>query len=94
MPRTELNSNSDLVKDLMDFSPYGAMGQVFIMAAIMEYADAVVRDSVGQPEDLASHGAQYRLVSRETWAAVAKDVKKRCEAFYGRHEQGVANAGN
>lgn len=93
MPKTtKLNSNSDLVEDLMTFSPFGALGQVFVMAAIMEYADAVIRDSVGQPSELSKHGEQYRLVGRKTWAAIASDVKQRCEAFYGRHEQEVANA--
>lgn len=89
MPANNLNSNADLVEDLMNFSPYGAMGQVFIMAAIMEYADAVVRDSASKPDELAKHGEQYKLVSRETWAAIAMDVKQRCEAFYNRHEAAV-----
>jgi hypothetical protein len=72
------NTNEELVLDLMNWSPFGVMGQVFIMTAIQEYAKQVAaQPAVDQPG---------MMFSAETWKAIAIDVDKRCKEFYGRHE--------
>ena len=73
----KLESNEDLVKDLMNYSPYGALCQVFIMEAIQRYAEQV---AASNPEDY-DMGA---MIAPEAWIGVAKDIKARCEAFYAR----------
>jgi hypothetical protein len=72
---SRLDSNTDLVMDLMNFSPHGPWGQVFITEAIRKYAEMVI----AQPKS-----DQYTVVSQDLWKAVAKDVKERCDAFYNR----------
>ncbi len=74
MPKP-LNCNEDLVRDLLNHSKFGAMGQVFVMEAIQAYAAMVIEGKVTGPMP----GPQ--------WGAVAQDVKARCDAFYSRHDR-------
>lgn len=69
-----LQCNEDLVLDLLNYSPFGAMGQVFVMEAIRHYAASVV---AGQDVNAPMPGP--------VWGQIAADVKKRCDAFYSRH---------
>ncbi len=75
-----LDSNEDLVLDLLKFSKFGAMGQVFIVEAIRSYAD----DMAARDPATVGNG----LVAGQAWVDIAKDVQARCGAFYGRHERG------
>ncbi len=43
------DNNEELVLNLMNFSPFGAMGQAFIINAIREYSKAVVKDNEDGP---------------------------------------------
>lgn len=70
-----INCNEDLVRDLLNHSSFGAMGQVFVMEAIQAYAAMVIDGKVTGPMP----GAQ--------WGAIAQDVKSRCDAFYSRHDR-------
>ena len=74
MPK-QLTSNEDLALDLLNFSRFGPMGQVFIMEAIQAYTGLVVEGKVTGP------------VPGPGWVAIAEDVKARCEAFYSRHDR-------
>lgn len=78
---TKLQCNEDLVSDLMNYSPYGGLGQAFIMYAIAEYAKQVI---AADPATSPGEG----LFNSETWVSIAKDVQTRCAAFYGRHDHG------
>lgn len=80
MPK-KLKTNEDLVRDLMNYSPHGALCQAFIMQAIQEFARQVAAKPASDFDSGFMHGA--------TWVGVAKDVIKRCDAFYGRHETQV-----
>ena len=74
----KLESNEDLVADLMAYSPYGALAQVFIMEAIQSKAEAVAK-SVVDPD------AADSFINPVAWRNVAIDIKERCDAFYNRH---------
>ncbi|MGK2884374.1 MAG: hypothetical protein ACSLE8_06295 [Rhodococcus sp. (in: high G+C Gram-positive bacteria)] len=76
MPR-KIETNEDLVLDLINYSPYGALCQVFVMEAIQDYARRLVKNPL-RPS------GPDALFSNETWNKVAVDVKARCDAFYGR----------
>ena len=69
--------NEDFVRDLMNYSPRGALCQAFIMHAIQRYAQQV---AVADPKDYDSG-----FVNGQAWVDVAKDVEAKCKAFYGRH---------
>jgi len=82
----ELKTNEDLVKDLMNFSPCGALGQVFVVQAIQKYADKVVANKeilLAEEKENADNG-QISLVSMEGWIKVAEDVQKRMKDFYNK----------
>ncbi len=80
MPR-KLESNEDLVCDLMKFSPRGPLGQVFIIEAIRKYAETWAAMT---PEQRKQYQDKSPLISMEAWCAVAEDVKARCDKFYNR----------
>lgn len=78
----KLETNEDLVLDLMNYSPFGALGPVFIMEAVRRYANALAATPLppSPPES---------MFSNETWNKVALDVKTRCDKFYSRHNEEV-----
>lgn len=77
----KIENNEDLVQDLMVYSPRGALGQVFIVEAIRKYADGV---AAWTDEQVAEFQKTNGFISMEGWRETARDVKKRCDAFYNR----------
>lgn len=74
--RKNLKTNEDLVRDLMNYSPYGALNQAFIVQAIMTFAEQVARQT---PESLDTN-----MVSGKAWHGCAIDTLARCNEFYQR----------
>lgn len=72
----QINSNEELVADLMQYGKYGALNQAFIMTAIQKYADTVSKADPAIFDTAFMNGA--------AWVGCAKDIKERCDAFYGR----------
>jgi hypothetical protein len=72
----QLECNEDLVLDLLKFSKFGAMGQIFVLEAIRHYAE-----QVASGEDVNAPGP------KDLWQAIGADVKERCDAFYSRHDR-------
>lgn len=70
-PRT----NEDLVRDLMNYNPTGALCQAMIVQAIREYVNTVV---VAGPEKF-----DTGLLNGEAWVRCAAHIKATCDAFYG-----------
>lgn len=79
LPSKPMETNEDLLHDLMNYSPFGALAQGFIMEAIMRRAETV---AASKPEDYPP-GSMF---NPQAWIGVAADIKQRCDAFYGRHE--------
>jgi hypothetical protein len=79
----KLNTNEDLINDLMTRSPFGGLGQVFVVEAIRKYANALAETPLPPTPP-------HSFFSNETWNQVALDVKTRCDAFYNRHDVGAA----
>ena len=69
--------NEDFVRDLLNYSPRGALCQMFVMHAIRHYAEQVAATG---PKAYDS-----AFMSGQAWVDVAKDVEAKCKAFYGRH---------
>lgn len=81
---SQLNTNEDLIQDLITYSPYGALSQTFVMYAVRHYAKMVIEAG---PE-----ACDSAFLSGEAWVGVATDIQTRCDAFYSRHDrQVVAN---
>lgn len=75
MANNSIKNNEDLVKNLMTFSPYGAMGQIFVVEAIRSYAEQLAKQPV--PKDNPDS-----MISPVLWHAIATDVDARCKDFY------------
>jgi hypothetical protein len=72
--KTDL-TNTEFVTELMEFSRFGALSQMFIIDAIQRHADSV---AAADPEALANP-----FVNEHAWIGVAKEIKERVEAKYG-----------
>jgi hypothetical protein len=68
----------------MEYSPYGALGQVFIIEAIRHYSETI--RNTPRPEE---HG--NGVVSAVTWHDIATDVSKRIKDNYESRRNQEAN---
>lgn len=73
--KKKLANNEELVTDLMRFSPFGALSQAFIIYAVRTAAEEV---SATKPNEVNMMG-----LNADAWVGVAKDIKQRCDDFYG-----------
>lgn len=62
-------TNVELVTEMMEYSRFGALAQLFIMEAITRYADSV---SKAHPEALKS--MENGLISPQAWQGVAIEI--------------------
>lgn len=67
-------TNVQVVKQMMEFSPYGAMAQVFIMQAIEKYADSCI---AAKPEEMTTG-----FMDGKTWQDIAIDIKRQIAEHY------------
>lgn len=77
-------TNEDLIKNLMNFSPYGGLCQSFIMQGLREYAQYVIDNSkeiLKNEEELATQG-KMPIVSQKAWVGIAEDIVERIDMFY------------
>lgn len=77
-------TNEDLIKNLMNFSPYGVLGQMFIMQAIREYAKEVIDNGdelINNEEKMMTEG-KIPVMSHKAWVGVANDVAERMDYFF------------
>lgn len=72
---TERKTNTEFVNDLMEFSRFGALVQLFVIQAIDSFATRV---AMADPAKVDSP-----LIAGQAWVGVAKEVKEKLEAHYG-----------
>ena len=70
----KLETNEDLVKDLMTFSPRGALCQAFVITAIQSYARQCVEAGAAKFDSGFMNG--------QAWIDIAVDVDKLLDDFY------------
>lgn len=73
------STNTEFVTELMEFSPTGAMPQMFIIEAISRYADAV---SSVSDEDLQAQ-MEGSIIDPTAWKRTAEHIKRCIEARMG-----------
>jgi hypothetical protein len=66
-------NNVEFVIDMMKFSRYGAMAQLFVLQALDQYSHAVAN---APPESFA--GSEH-LINARTWQGVAKEIAQKME---------------
>jgi len=86
MKKTNLKTNEDLVIDLMNYSPYGALCQSFIIQAIQSFAGNVIsnKEELIRDEEEMKKNGRISLVSHEAWVGIAEDINERMNKFYNR----------
>lgn len=67
-------TNEEFVSDLMNFSSFGGLCQVFVIEAIRRYADQVAA------ADPAAVDTQF--LSGAAWVGLAKEIKAKVDAQY------------
>jgi hypothetical protein len=82
-------TNEDFMHDIMNFSPFGALCQGFIIQAIEYYCDEVI----SQKDDLLAQDAKevsegkIRIISTPAWIGIAEDIKSRIvEKYHAYHK--------
>ena len=68
-------TNEDLVRNIMNYSNYGALAQLFVIDAITKFADTV---AASIPDNYPDNG----IVDPKAWIGVAKEIKAKLNAFY------------
>ena len=68
-------TNIELVTNIMDYSRYGALSQMFVIDALSKLADAV---SKSKPEDY----GKSPLISGHAWIGVAKEIQEKLDENY------------
>ena len=70
-------TNVELVANIMEYSRYGALAQMFVIDALTKVADAVAQS---KPEDY----GKSPLISGHAWIGVAKEIQEKLNENYGR----------
>lgn len=68
-------TNVECVTDLMEFSSYGPLAQMFVVDALLKHATSVAKLS---DEDLQSWPENH-LIHPHSWRGVAQEIKMKLE---------------
>lgn len=68
-------TNEQFVKQIMNFSNFGALSQMFVIDALMQHSKAV---AAADPKMFDS-----ALLNGEAWVGVAKEIQQKLEEQYG-----------
>lgn len=78
-------NNGEFVRDLMNFSRYGALAQVFIIEAIRAYSEGVMQQEAADNPDA--------IVNPVVWKAIGTDLFNKIEDRYSNTDQVVTDVG-
>lgn len=72
-------TNVEFVTNVMEFSNFGPMAQLFVMEAISKYAEQVAN----APEE-AFESMKGGLINPDAWQGVAREIHNKVQAHYGK----------
>ncbi len=73
----ERKTNVEFVRDLMEFSRYGALAQLFIIDAISKQAKAIAQMPL---EEVRQAFGENSFIHPDGWHGVAKEIHQKLEA--------------
>jgi len=76
-------TNEALMRDMMRFSKYGALSQMFIIDALTKASNRVVEAGL---EVVRKQMGENSMIHPDAWYGVAKEIKERMDANYRRAE--------
>jgi hypothetical protein len=77
LPESAVKTNEEFVLELMNYSPFGTLSQVFIIEAIRFYSEAVEREGTE-----ASDEDSTKVIFPAAWHGIAVDISRRLKANY------------
>jgi hypothetical protein len=75
-------TNIDLVKDIMNFSQFGALSQAMVIQALHFYVDMIIEqeeDIILEEQRNIANG-QTPFISNVAWVGLAKEIKTKLNA--------------
>jgi len=69
-------TNIDVVKDIMTYSNYGALAQMFVIDALMQHSARVA----------AAPLIENSLINGAAWKGVAQEISDKLNAKYGKEK--------
>ena len=84
MPKSTRPTNVEFVTELMEYSPYGGLAQIFIIDAITKYANLVAEAKEAEVD--------HPMISGHAWIGCARDIKARLDAMYSSERKQPAVA--
>lgn len=80
MPKPK--TNIEFVRELMDFSRFGPLAQMFVIDALSKWSDKIALTPI---EELRKAFESNPLIGAEAWQGVAREIKEKLDAhFAGR----------
>lgn len=73
-------TNVEAVTELMEFSRYGALAQMFVIDALTKHAERVAAMT---DEQVAKLDAESGMVNMTAWRGVAREIKAKLEQHLG-----------
>ncbi|MGM3411942.1 hypothetical protein [Ralstonia holmesii] len=79
MPKPK--TNIEFVRELMDFSRFGPLAQMFVIDALSKWSDKIANTPV---EELHKAFDGNLLIGAEAWQGVAREIKDKLDAHFVR----------
>lgn len=73
--KQDKRTNIEVVTDLMEFSEYGALAQIFVIDALSKWSE-IIKDK--DPKEF-----ENPLISGQAWVGVAQEINRKLNARYG-----------
>jgi hypothetical protein len=70
-------TNIQKIKEIMEFSNYGALSQVFVMEALYREADRISKTDPSQYDK-----GKWCFIDPEAWVGVAKEIKDKIDNHF------------
>lgn len=79
MPKPK--TNIEFVRELMDFSRFGPLAQMFVIDALSKWSDKIANTPI---EELRSAFEGNPLIDAEAWHGVAREIKEKLDAHFAQ----------
>ncbi|AXW61567.1 hypothetical protein CJO94_05960 [Ralstonia solanacearum] len=77
MPKPK--TNIDFVSELMDFSCFGPLAQMFVIDALSKWSDKIAETPI---KELCKAFEGNPLIGAEAWQGVAREIKEKLDAHF------------
>jgi len=81
-------TNTEVVVDLMTYSPYGSLSQIMILEAIRHYVEMVAKSPMDENSKAAT------IINPAAWNGCAKNIQERMEVYYRKSRDNSAKDGS